>query len=85
MTETPKSRTPWQRLLAFVTAGLGNKDEGFNFATGLHLGLVIAISHPEYAKAMHQAIEGDDMLEGHQNSERLADHVVESVPIERIG
>ncbi|KKN17568.1 hypothetical protein LCGC14_0964340, partial [marine sediment metagenome] len=76
MPKTLSPNTPWQRLLALVTSGLGDKDDGFNFATGLHLGLVIAISHPEYAVAMHQAIEGDDMLEGHQNSERLADHVV---------
>ncbi len=80
-----KSITAWERLRDYVSDGLGNANLGFNCAVGIHLGLVIAMSHPEYAKALHQAIETEDMRPSLQSSEQVADDLVEAVPIERIG
>ncbi len=81
----PKSTTAWDRLREYVSEGLRNADQGFNCAAGIHLGLVIAMDHPEYAKALHQAIETEGMRPSHQSSEQVADDLVAAVPIERIG
>ena len=74
--------SPWQRLLGFVTQALGDKDDGFNFATGVHLGLAIAIHHPEYAVAMNQAINVAGMHTDNPSSRHMADGLVNAVPIE---
>lgn len=88
MSETSAPRinsySPWQRLLRYITQAFGDTDEGFNFATGIHLGLVVAIRHPEYAVAMHRAIELEDMPDHSQSSEELADHLVSAIPVELV-
>ena len=81
----PESTTAWDRLRDYTSVGLGNADQGFNCAAGIHLGMVIAMSHPEYAKALCQAIETEGMRPAHQSSEQVADDIVAAVPMERIG
>ncbi len=80
----PKSTTAWERLMGYVSRALGAADGGLNFSAGVHLGLVIAMGHPEYAKALHQAIETEGMRPSHQSSEQVADDLVAAVPIERV-
>ncbi|KKL23035.1 hypothetical protein LCGC14_2429430 [marine sediment metagenome] len=82
MPETLVGDSPWQRLLLYVTQALGDKDAGFNFSTGVHLGLAIAIHHPEYAVAMNQAINATGMDIGNPSSRSMADGLVNAVPIE---
>ncbi len=80
--ETPIDGSPWQRLLKYITDALGDKNDGFNFATGVHLGLAIAIHHLEYAVAMDRAINVEGMHIGDPSSEGMAKDIVVAVPIE---
>ena len=79
---TPIDGSPWQRLLRYVTDALGDKKDGFNFATGVHLGLAIAIHHPEYAVALDQAINETGMGRGDPSSKLMAEGIIVAVPIE---
>ena len=82
MPETIVEGSPWQRLLRYVTEALKDDNDGFNFATGVHLGLAIAIHHPEYAVAMDRAINATGMDTGNPSSRSMADGLVNAVPIE---
>jgi len=80
MPETLIDSSPWQRLLRYVTIAMQDKNDGFNFATGMDFGFAIAIDHPEYAVAMRRAIQGG--MPGRVNTEKLVDAFVKAVPIE---
>lgn len=73
-------RTLWERLQVCMKSGLG--DDGWAAAVGLHLGMAVALRHPEWAAAMCKAIDEDGMVPTPEPTSVIADRVVEDLPIE---
>ncbi len=77
--------TAWTRLLTLVTKLLDNKRDGFNFSTGLDLGLAIALRHPEWAVAFRQSVKRHHHPKLAQGKTDFAvDYIVEAVPLEAV-
>ena len=73
-------RPPWLRLLDYAQEAFRDPIRGTDFATGVDMGLAIALRHPEYAAAMRQSAEGG-MDIGHPDTANVVDRLVEAVPI----
>lgn len=76
-----QSTTPWNRLLGYITHRLRDERDGFNFSTGLDMGLAIALRHPEWAAAFRQSTQ-DDHAPRLMQTDSLVDEIVEAIPIE---
>ncbi|KKL24863.1 hypothetical protein LCGC14_2411070 [marine sediment metagenome] len=71
---------PWDMMQAQVLASFPDKpEEGFSFATGIHFGIVLALRHPEWVQAMHQAIE--EITPHINNTDSLVDRFVQHIPL----
>lgn len=72
----------WERLQLHLQDAMG--EEGFAVSVGVHLGLAIALRHPEWAAAMNHIINEDGMERGpgSKPTSEVVDVVVRDVPLE---
>ncbi len=72
----------WERLQLYLADKLDG--DAWTAAVGVHLGLAIALRHPEWAAAMNDAINKDGMERSPESKStyEVASMVVKDLPIE---